>query len=351
MKTFIHHSESGESRILLKRGLLGEIGTVLKEEGLPSPKTFVSNTTVGPLYGDRVARILEHEFRVELEDGESFKNWESIESIVRAMLERGVHRGDVLLGLGGGVVTDLAGFAASIYMRGIRWIAIPTTLLAMVDASVGGKTGMNLDLGKNLIGSFWTPRLVLIDPELLRSLPERELLSGAVEVLKAGWIGDEGIMEILSGGIPSRPGEMDELIARALRVKLEIVRKDEREGGARKALNLGHTLGHALESLTSYGVFRHGEAVGWGMRCAAWISHRRGLLSEEDYRQKAASIDALGELPPITDLEPGKILEHLFRDKKRDASGIAWVLPTAEGVLLDQRVANSEILEFLRNPA
>lgn len=343
MKEWTLRTASGETRIILKGGGLRELRRILENCAFALPASIASNSTVAPLYAGRVAEEMGLESWIEIPDGESYKNWESVETLCRYFLREGVYRGSSVLALGGGVITDLSGFAASIFMRGISWIAVPTSLLAMVDASIGGKTGMNLNAGKNLLGTFWPPQLVLIDPETLATLPERELRSGLAEVLKAGWIADPDLMDhtrrIQGDGLR-------DLISRAIEVKVRIVEADERESGARKALNLGHTLGHALESLSEYRGFLHGEAVAWGMRFVAGVSRRRGLLSEKGYLRRIASIDTLGPLPPVDHLDPEAVTTYLLRDKKRDAEGVAWVLPTDDGVILDQRVEAKEIREF-----
>jgi len=344
MKEWKLQTASGMTRILLENGCLAEIRRHLQATGLPAPAALVSNTILAPLYGRETASVLEVEDCIELEDGEWTKNWSSIEKLCREFLRRGIHRNSLVAALGGGVVTDLCGFAASIFMRGIGWIAVPTSLLAMVDASIGGKTGINLQEGKNLLGTFWPPRLVLIDPSVLRSLPEREYRSGLAEVLKAGWIADTELIDLVVQGHPGDGGE--EMIRRAMEVKIRIVEEDEREAGARKALNLGHTLGHALESLGAYRDLLHGEAVAWGMRFVAVISRKRGLLGEDAFRLRMDSLDSLGRLPPISGFDPERVLDILARDKKRDSSGVAWVLPTDEGVRLDQRVGADEIRAF-----
>jgi len=338
---------SGETGIFFGRGLFEEFSRGGLPEGVERPEVLVTNTIVDSLWGRPVRSAFDPCASIALDDGEWTKSWDTIEFLAGRFLEKGVHRGHSVLALGGGVISDITGFAASIFMRGISWAAVPTTLLAMVDASIGGKTGINLDQGKNLLGTFWPPRWIFVDPTVLDTLPSRELRSGLAELIKAAWIGDRKLEELLAGGWPMAPAEKDEAIERGMLVKIGIVEADERESGRRKALNLGHTLGHALESLTSYRRFLHGEAVIWGMKCAAWLSLRRDLLPDQLYRRRVDALDRLGDIPPIADLDPSAVVEHISRDKKRDDSGVAWVLPTPGGVLLDQRVPDSEIREFL----
>ncbi len=313
------------------------------------PRSVVCDSTVGPLWGTAAAASLDSPL-IELADGEEHKRWSTVEELLGRWLDEGLHRGDSVAAVGGGVLTDTVGFAAAVFLRGISWIVIPTTLLAMVDASVGGKTGVNLDQGKNLVGAFWPPRLVVIDVDTLATLPERELRAGAAEVVKTAWIGDRGLLELMPPSPLNRytslsPDEWEELVMRSLAVKAEIVGEDEREAGRRAALNLGHTLGHALEAATGYRRFLHGEAVAWGLLAAARLGGRHGQLGDDGEDQLRAAVAALGPLPPIADIDPESLRSHIGRDKKRDAEGVGWVLPTDGGVVLDQRVETCEVLE------
>lgn len=337
------------SKILIGRGLLADVNSLVEECDLARPRSVVSNTTVGPLYGRETARQLEVERCTELPDGEEHKVWSHVQDLCADWLEKGHHRSDVAMAIGGGVVTDTVGFASSIYMRGLRWIAAPTTLLAMVDASVGGKTGVNLEQGKNLIGTFWQPSLVIVDIDTLETLPSRELRAGLAEVIKSAWIGDRDLLDLIDPTRPISDPLWEELVTRTIQVKARIVEEDEREAGVRKALNLGHSLGHALEAATGYKRFLHGEAVAWGIRAVSKIAADRGLLANPWRRQLESAIDRLGPLPPVVGMDPDRILHHLARDKKTDDSGVAWILPTDGGVILDQRVSVQEIQEVLEN--
>ncbi|MEN8162569.1 MAG: 3-dehydroquinate synthase [Acidobacteriota bacterium] len=337
----------GPSKILVGRGLLADAARLVDECALPRPRSIVSNTTVGPLYGRVLAKGLDLERCTELPDGEEHKIWSQVQDLCTGWLEKSLHRSDVAMAIGGGVVTDTVGFASSIYMRGLRWITAPTTLLAMVDASVGGKTGVNLEHGKNLIGTFWQPSLVLVDVDTLETLPERELRAGLAEVIKSAWIGDRDLLDLIDPSRPISDPLWEETVIRTIQVKARIVEEDEREAGLRKALNFGHTLGHALEAATGYKRFLHGEAVAWGMRAVAAIAADRGMLANPWRRQLESAIDRLGTLPPIVGMAPERILHHLARDKKSDDSGVAWVLPSDGGVVLDQRVSIEEIQEVL----
>jgi 3-dehydroquinate synthase len=332
----------GPTTIVIGARALEAFTGLLDQADLGSPAAVVSNDTVGPLHGRGVAEAVGARSYFELPDGEAFKRWPQVETICAEWLAHGVHRNDVVLAVGGGVVTDTVGFAASIYLRGLPWVAAPTSLLAMVDASVGGKTGVNLEQGKNLVGTFWQPRLVVADTSCLETLPERELRAGLAEVVKAAWIGDQDLLELLPTAADDPPN-WDEIVHRSVQVKARIVKDDEREAGPRQALNLGHTLGHALEAVTGYERFLHGEAVVWGLRFVLGISRRRGLLSDDSASRLEGSLRRLEPLPSIRDLDSGAVMQAMLRDKKADARGIAWVLPTDDGVLLGQRVLEAEI--------
>jgi len=351
--TRIHvRSAYGDYVTIVGPGSLDRLGEVLAGERLAHPRSIVTDTTVGPLHGRRVADSLGLD-PMELLGGETHKNWAAVEEICRFWLGTGLDRGGSAMAIGGGIVTDTVGFAAAAYLRGIAWIAAPTTLLGMVDAAIGGKTGVNLPEGKNLVGSFWPPRLVIADTSTLATLPERELRSGLAEVVKAAWISDHGLLELLPEmteiSYQSLAADAWEtLVARSVAIKAEIVNADEREAGRRKALNLGHTIGHALEAATSYERFLHGEAVAWGLEAAAILGRRRNLLSIDGEHSLRAAVGRLGNRPELADLDAEAVCAYIAVDKKRDADGIAWVLPTDDGVVLDQRVETEEAVEVLR---
>jgi len=279
--------------------------------------------------------------------------WHEVEEICRCWLDQGLDRGGVVLAVGGGIVTGLVGFAAAIYLRGIDWIAAPTTLLGMVDAAIGGKTGVNLAQGKNLVGAFWPPRAVVADVDTLATLPDRELRAGMAEVLKAGWIGDHDLVESLVSADRWAFSTLESeawkrLLVRSIAVKIDIVTADEREAGRRKALNLGHTLGHALEAATGYDRFLHGEAVAWGLEAAAILGRRHGVLTHDGERTLRSAVQSLGARPAIADLDAEEVCRFIAVDKKRGADGVGWVLPTDDSVILDQRVEAAEAIDVLR---
>ena len=341
-------SERRAYAVVAEAGSVADLGTLLDREGVVRPRLAVSDSTVGPLWGTRAAASLGAPL-IELADGEESKRWLAVEELLRRWLEEGLHRGDSVAAVGGGVLTDTVGFAAAVFLRGIDWIAVPTTLLAMVDASVGGKTGVNLLEGKNLVGAFWPPRLVVIDVDTLATLPERELRAGMAEVVKTAWIGDHDLLGLVASNREKLSTDRwQELVMRCVAVKAEIVGEDEREAGRRAALNLGHTLGHALEATTGYRRFLHGEAVAWGLHAAARLGARRGLLGSDAANELHATVATLDPLPSIADIDPESLSAHIAHDKKRGAEGIGWVLPTDDGVVLGQRVETDEALEVFR---
>lgn len=306
----------------------------------PTRVFLVTNTTVGPLYAAAVqgsiaaadAALGKSLVTVELEDGERFKTMASIERIYDACLDAGIDRKAVMVALGGGVVGDLTAFAASTMLRGVRFVMIPTTLLAQVDSSVGGKTGMDRSQGKNLVGTFWQPSAVVIDPATLATLPERELKAGLAEVIKTGVILDAQLFARLERDadalLARDPEVLTEVIARCVRIKADVVEQDEREEkGLRRILNFGHTVAHAVEQVTGYDRFLHGEAVAIGMGVAARISERKGICTSDDARRIEALITRLGlqhELPAGLDREA--LARAIALDKKAERTKVAYIV-------------------------
>jgi len=285
--------------------------------------------------------------------GEENKRLSSVEVLAEEMLEKGGDRASLVIGFGGGIVTDLAGFLAAIFMRGVPFISVPTTLLAQVDAGVGGKTGANLKSGKNLIGAFHQPLAVLADTSLLSTLPERELRTGLFEVLKCGIIRSEPLFRtmvddarlVLQRDAPT----IETLIAESVRIKCEVVSADEKEQGVRRILNFGHTVGHAIEAETHYARFLHGEAVGTGMKAAAWLSQSAGKIDESVAREIVAAVDLYGPVPTAADLDPERLLARLAKDKKTLRGSVHFVLATGIGsteVVSD--LDNAMVLDAIR---
>jgi 3-dehydroquinate synthase len=349
MQRLTVESSHGDYTVVARPGAVTDLRNVLLQEGVGLPRSVVSNTTIAPLWAATAAQSLAAPL-IELADGEAEKRWSTVEHLLGRWLDGGLTRGDTAAAIGGGVLTDTVGFAAAVYLRGISWIAVPTTLLAMVDAAVGGKTGINLAHGKNLVGVFWPPRLVVVDVATLATLPARELHAGMTEVVKTAWIGDHDLLAAIPRGRKGfdamTPDGWQALVMRCLAVKARVVSDDEREAGLRASLNLGHTLGHALEAATGYRRFLHGEAVAWGLLTAARLARRRGVLSASGEKDLRAVIGPLDSLPTIADIEPESLRAHIGRDKKRDAEGVAWVLPTDDGVRLNQRIETDEALEI-----
>jgi 3-dehydroquinate synthase len=320
------------------------------------PTVVVSSRHVWSLHGSRVEKALRRLgpfTRVLVPDGERHKSRRTLDAVHDAFVKAGLPRDGLVIAFGGGVVGDLTGYAAATYMRGVLWVQLPTTLLAMVDSSVGGKTGINHPRAKNLIGAFHQPKAVIADCAFLDTLPARQLRSGAYEALKCGMIADRGLFEAMrqapAGLKDWNRTDIENAVASACEVKVGIVEKDEREDGLRRVLNLGHTLGHALESVTGYRRFTHGEAVGWGLVGAAWIARRRGLLPDEGFDLVAAAVDHLGPRPRVSDIPSQAILETVGRDKKVRNRRLTFVLPLAIGrVAIHDDIDRGEVREALK---
>jgi 3-dehydroquinate synthase len=267
--------------------------------------------------------------------GEENKRMSHVEQFAEQMAERGADRSSLVIAFGGGIVTDLGGFLAAIYMRGIPVIQIPTTLLAQVDAAVGGKTGGNLVAGKNLIGCFHQPLAVLIDSDVLATLPEREYRAGLYEVIKHGVIASEPLFRVMESGrdavFAQEPGVVEHMVAESVRIKAEVVTADEREGGLRRILNFGHTFGHALEAETKYTRFLHGEAVSWGMRAATHLASGLEMLAEADARAILEVLNLYGPIPSVAEIDAEPLQTRLLKDKKTVQSRVHFVLPVRLG--------------------
>lgn len=320
---------------IVERGCLARI-----REFIPASagKLFVITTSdVWRLHGAALNRQLEgREFEVLFfPGGEVNKRLASVEELAGQMMEAGADRTSVVIAFGGGIVTDVAGFLAAVFMRGIPVIQAPTTLLAQVDAAVGGKTGVNLTAGKNLIGSFHQPAVVLIDPEVLSTLPEREYRAGLFEVVKCGVIRDASLFELLEKRaddvLALERGVVDDLISAAVRIKAEVVSADERESDLRRILNFGHTIGHAIEAETEYVRFLHGEAIAWGMIAATRLAVLRGILDEHAAARISKTICRYGPLPPAHDLNPDRLIPRMAGDKKTVHGQVHFVLPVSIG--------------------
>jgi 3-dehydroquinate synthase len=314
-------------------GLLGEPELITSV--LPQKRAaIVTNTTVGALYLEQLSEALAARgieiVPIVLPDGEAHKNWQTLNTIFDALLEHRCERKTAIIALGGGVVGDIAGFAAAAYLRGVPFVQIPTTLLSQVDSAVGGKTAINHPLGKNMIGAFYQPRVVLADTSTLATLPDRELSAGLAEVIKYGLIRDVPFFEWLEQNIDRLLAKDPEALAHAIeescRNKAEVVAADERETGVRATLNFGHTFGHAIEAGTGFGTWLHGEAVAAGMVLGAQLAQRLGHLSEADVARVTALL-ARARLPvEAPELGPERYLDLMGHDKKVEGGKLKFVL-------------------------
>ena len=314
------HAGSHASSILIGDGISERATALLDAHDVPTRRFIVSSPVIWRFHGAQLQRSLGAAEPILISDGERFKNLQSVSRIYEALIRAGADRGSAIIAVGGGVIGDTAGFAAATFLRGITLVQIPTTLLAQVDSSVGGKVGVNHALGKNLIGAFHQPELVIIDPTLLRTLPRREFRSGLYEVVKYGMIASRDLFERVSHSTTAifarDPGVLVPTIVESCRIKADVVTQDEREGGLRRILNYGHTIGHALESVTRYRRFRHGEAIAYGMLAAADLAVARGALAELERQALVRLIAELGPLPAVADLSVNEIMEAVRRDKK-----------------------------------
>jgi 3-dehydroquinate synthase len=319
-------------------GLLDDDGTWA---GLPAATAalIVSNTTVAPLYAQRLRRALERRYRVVhevlLPDGEEHKDWQTLNLIFDALLRHGLDRKTVVFALGGGVVGDMAGFAAASYMRGVPFVQVPTTLLAQVDSSVGGKTAINHPLGKNMIGAFYQPQRVVCDLDTLATLPPRELSAGLAEVIKYGPIADDEFLNWIDANLDAllarEPQALAHAVRRSCEIKAWVVGQDERESGLRAILNFGHTFGHAIEAGLGYGQWLHGEAVGCGMVMALQLSQRLGLIEAAYARRVTQLIERAGLPVRGPALGAERYLELMKVDKKAEGGEIRFVVIDSPG--------------------
>jgi 3-dehydroquinate synthase len=320
--------------ITLGHNLLDGITPLLDAAGAPARRFVVSNALVWRLHGSRLSGASLSE-TILLPDGERFKHLQSVGRIYEALIRANAERSSTLITFGGGVIGDTAGFAAATYLRGIALVHVPTTLLAQVDSAIGGKVGVNHTLGKNLIGAFYQPHAVIVDTAVLVTLPRREFRAGLYEVVKYGMTSSSGLFDRVArdrAAVFARdPAVLAALITESCRIKAAVVAADEREHGLRRILNFGHTAGHALEVVTKYRRYRHGEAVAYGMLVAAELSFQRGALADRDRKALADVIASLGPLPPIADVAMSQIIEAMQHDKKKVDGRLHFVLPTAIG--------------------
>ena len=349
--------------IAIANGILSHAGEITRRAlGQKVRKlALISNPKVYPLFGKIVEKSLKKADFLTLthlmNDGERAKNLKTAEQVWSFLLANHFERGDAIVALGGGVVGDLAGFVAACFQRGIEFIQIPTTLLAQIDSSVGGKTAVNHPLGKNMIGAFHQPKAVIIDPGVLQTLPPRELRAGLFEAIKHGVIRDASVFELIGNNrtkIAALDAEvMSEIVRRNCEIKVSVVAADEREKGLRRILNYGHNIGHALEAVTHYRRLKHGEAVGYGMKAEANLAEKIGVLSAENRQKIYEVIDSFGKLPRINDLNVAEIMAAMAHDKKASQGKLPFILPTKIGEViirddLEAKVIRASIKELLR---
>ncbi len=350
--------------ITLAHGALPQTGALTRAAFGPKARrvALISNPKVHGLYGKAVEKSLKQAGFTVLThligDGERAKSIRTAERAWGFLIANHFERSDGIVALGGGVVGDLAGFVAATFLRGVNFVQLPTTLLAQIDSSVGGKTAVNHALGKNLIGAFHQPRAVVIDPRVLASLPAREFRAGMYEVVKTGLIRDAALAAFINQNLDKltalEPGSLTQVIKRCCEIKAEVVMADEREGGLRRILNFGHTVGHALEAVTKYRRLKHGEAVGYGMQCATALAERAGVLASADAATIKASVAALGRLPRINDLNASEIIAATAHDKKAAQGKVPYILPTRIGAVivrddLPPQLVRAAVSELLAN--
>jgi 3-dehydroquinate synthase len=339
-------------RINIGIATLNGLGQVCTGLEVGKKIVIITNPIVAGYYLEPVRSSLESAgftvATVQIPDGEQFKNLDTVANVYNELVDVGINRGGFIVALGGGVVGDLAGFAAATYQRGIEFIQVPTTLLSQVDSSVGGKTGVNLPKGKNLVGSFHQPRFVLIDVLTLSTLPEREYLGGLAEVIKYGIVLDANLFDYIEQHtaeiLAKNPETLKYLISRCCSLKAEVVGQDERETGLRAVLNYGHTLGHAVESLSGYGKYSHGEAVAIGMVAAARFSELKGVSSSVDTARILELIEKLGLPIAVPQFSGDEYSAALIRDKKARDGGITFICNKGIGGFSFERVTDLQPL-------
>lgn len=337
MTTIRVRSAAGSYDVVFGRGVLAQAGAHIARVGEFSNVFIVSSPRVWRHWGARLARAIpgwSEKRKILFDDAEGKKRLETVEEIARGLVRAGADRESVIVALGGGVVGDVAGFVAATYLRGVSLVHVPTTLVAQADSSLGGKTGVDLPEGKNLVGAFYSPKLVLADPETLVTLPHREYRSGLYELIKYGVIADAELFAYLERKMPAllrRDTAALAWVPRCARIKARVAEKDEREGELRQILNFGHTLGHALEAVTKYRRFLHGEAVGWGMIAATLLGVASERISDGEAGRVIRLIASVGPLPSLQGIRAAELPAILAGDKKSRGGRVRWVLPQRIG--------------------
>jgi 3-dehydroquinate synthase len=326
-------SSAGNYQIICGANTIPILAREIATLGTFSTVHILSSPKVWRALGNKLTRSFLKNARKNLHlfnDAEQKKNMRTVETICRNLTQKNADRKSLLIAIGGGVVGDVAGYVAASYLRGVALVHIPTTLVAQVDSAIGGKTGVNLPEGKNLVGAFYPPRLVIIDPQLLRTLPQRQFRSGLAEVIKYGVIADKNLFAYLEKNMPlvlqRDKAALNYLIPRCAQIKATIVSRDEHESNLREILNFGHTFGHALESITHYRRYQHGEAVAQGMVAAALLTHELGLSKADDASRIISLVQQIGPLPPWPRVTPEKLIAAMHSDKKAHAGTLRFVL-------------------------
>jgi 3-dehydroquinate synthase len=330
---------AGAYPVVIGANAIDGLGRELDAANVGKRRILVSSPRVWELHGSRFRKIGADRTPIVVEDGERYKNLNTVARVLDALVKAHADRSTVVVAVGGGVIGDLVGFAAATYLRGIPVVQVPTTLLAQVDSAIGGKTGVNHPLGKNLIGSFHAPRMVVADPIVLETLPRREFRAGLYEVIKYGVTHDPSLLDRIrqsTTAIFNRDAEaIAPLVTASCRIKAAVVSADEREAGPRRILNFGHTVGHALEAVTKYKQFRHGEAVGYGMLAALAIGVARGVTPKSLYEEVEALIAQLGPLPSVSDISTKEVVAAMARDKKVVNGTLHFIAATDRGKTME----------------
>jgi 3-dehydroquinate synthase len=345
-------SAAGEYAVLCGAGILRDGAGEIEKLGEFSSVHVLTSPKVWRLVGKAVKAAIPRDVSKNVhlfDDAETKKNMRTVELLCRKLTRAGADRKSLIVAVGGGVVGDVAGFVAASYLRGVALVHVPTTLVAQVDSSIGGKTGVNLPEGKNLVGAFYAPRLVLIDTDLLRTLPERQFRSGIAEVIKYGVIADAELFAYLEQKMEKLLRQdrdaLEYVIPRCVEIKAEVVSRDERESGLREILNFGHTFGHALESVTKYQRYLHGEAVAWGMIAAAALGREVGITGAEDVTRVVSLIRRMGKIPAWPRVTPKILMSAMVSDKKTRAGKLRFVLSSRIGEAHSSEAVAMDALE------
>ena len=346
-------ASSGPYPVVIGAGAIDMLGSEISAAKLGPRRLLISSHRVWELHGARFHKTGADRTPILIEDGERYKNLNTVARVLDALVKVHADRSTAVIAIGGGVIGDLVGFAAATYLRGVPIVHVPTTLLAQVDSAIGGKTGVNHPLGKNLIGAFHAPSLVVADPVVLETLPRREFRAGLYEVIKYGVIAEPPLLDRMRDTLPAifaRDGSaVAPLVSASCRIKAAVVSADERESGLRRILNFGHTVGHALEAVTKYKRFRHGEAIGYGMLAALAIGVARGVTPQSLGEEVDALITQLGPLPSVADISSKDVLAAIKRDKKVVNGTLHFIAASSRGQTIELTdVSEKEIRTALK---